>query len=56
MLDSCGQGPFMHEELVKELQLSERNTTLNLNGEKSESKNRYESTDMRAAGGNHNWI
>lgn len=58
MLDSCIQGSFIDEELVKELQLSGRKTTLNLktlNGEKSESTTLIEGIDVKGVSGNNNW-
>ena len=55
MLDSCNQGSFIEEDLVKELQLSGRKATLNLktlNGERTESTVLIEDMDVKGFSGN----
>ena len=59
MLDSCNQGSFIEEDLVKELQLSGRKATLNLktlNGERTESTMLIEDIDVKGVSGNNSWI
>ena len=56
MLDSCSQGSFIQEDLIKELQLSGRKTTLNLktmNGERTESNVLIEGMDVKGVSGNN---
>ena len=59
MLDSCSQGSFIQEDLIKELQLSGRKTTLNLktlNGERTESTVLIEGMDVKGVSGNNSWV
>ena len=59
MLDSCSQGSFIQEDLIKELLLSGRKITLNLktlNGEKTESKMLIKGMDFKGVSGNNSWI
>ena len=59
MLDSCSQGSFIQEDLIKELQLSGRKTTLNLktlNGERTESTVLIEGMDVKGVSGNNSCI
>ena len=59
MLDSCNQGSFIQEDLVKELQLSGRKATINLktlNGEGPESTMLIEDIDAKRNSGNNSCI
>ena len=59
MLDSCSQGSFTQEDLVKVLQLSGKKTTLNLkklNGAKTESTMLIEGIAFKGVSGNNSWI
>ena len=59
ILDCCSQGSFIHEDLIKELQLSGRKTTLNLknlNGERTESTVLIEGMDVKGVSDNNIWI
>ena len=59
MLDSCSQGSLRQEDLIKELQLSGRKTTLNLktlNIERTESTVLIDGMDVKGVSGNNNMI
>ena len=59
MLDSCSQGSLRQEDLLKELQLSGRKTTLNLktlNIERTESTVLIDGVDVKGVSGNNNMI
>ena len=59
MLDSCIEGSFLQEDLVRKLQLSGRKTTLNLealNGERTKSTMLIEGIDAKGVSGNKSWI
>ena len=59
MLDSCSQGSLRQEDLIKELQLSGRKTTLNLktlNIERTESTVLIDGVDVKGVSGNNNMI
>ena len=59
MLDSCSQGSLRQEDLIKELQLSGRKTTLNLktlNIERTESTVLIDGIDVKGVSGNNNMI
>ena len=59
MPDSCSPGSFIQEDLIKELRLSGRETTLNLktlNGERTESTMLIEGIDVKGVSGNNSWI
>ena len=59
MLDSCSQDSLRQDDLIKELQLSGRKTTLNLktlNIERTESTVLIDGVDVKGVSGNNNMI